>query len=176
MPHINDFSEEEVRMLWISQGEYERSRAASLDLVRRMDKRLQPNNPSTSCLPPNNLEDRVQLCNFRGLEGLSKAQGAKRRIRRMAATDVILSEQSYQQKEGYMDPDFIRQLYLPISTPCVQEARMRAVQDQKEADLVYATPELFKTHNGLGPSSLSSLARQTPVRSHERNIVRDRCQ
>ena len=142
IPHVNDFSEEQVQLLWVSQREYEQCLASCMEVVRRMDHERgaahPPSSSSTkisSCLPPNNTD-------FRGLEGLSRSKQFQRRTRRTAAADAILSEQSFQFQEGFDDPDVIRQLSVCISAPCVKEARMRAVQDEIEAAFIHTSPKI----------------------------------
>jgi len=139
IPHVNDFSEEQVQLLWVSQREYEQCIANCMEVIRRMDERRAAHPPFTSsskssCLPPNNSD-------FRGLEGLSRSKQFERRQRRTAAADAILSEQPFQFQEGFDDQDLIRQLSVCISAPCVKEARMRAIHDEIEAAFIHASPK-----------------------------------
>jgi len=145
MPHVNDFSQREVNALWFSRLEFEQSRADCLELVLRMDEQSQSSQEDSptekarrsSCHLPLNQQlhntPSSSLNSFRGLEGLFKEQHAKRRIRRAAASDAVMWEQSYQWEQGVDDPEFIRRLYLNISTLCLDEARLRAIQDEEEA-------------------------------------------
>ena len=155
IPHVNNFSEEQVQLLWVSQSEHDQCLADCMNLVRRMDERT--THPSfscstiASCFPPNDTD-------FRGLEGLSRSQQCQRRTRRTAAADAILSEQSFQFQEGFDDPELIRQLSVCISAPSMKEARMRAVQDEVEAAFIHSSPKLsLQLRKAFSCDHLSSL-------------------
>lgn len=131
IPHVIDLTEGEVGLLWYTTEEYEQSRDTVMRIVRRMNKRV---DAKDSRVKP------VDVCT-RGLEGLSKARGTTRRIRRLAALDAVLTEQSFQREEGQSNPEFLRQLYLQISAPCQADANLVALQDQKEAMECFMPPE-----------------------------------
>jgi hypothetical protein len=143
IPHINDFSANEINRLWYTQEESDQTRDACFEILHRMN---QAEANASSCLdhPSSYLKERVAAWSTRGLESLGQVKGNIRRIRRLAATKAVLSEQSFQREEGYDDPEFISLLYTQISAPCQVEAHSMGLEDQKEAIARYKKP-VFST-------------------------------
>ena len=138
IPHMNDFTEEEVSLVWYTPEEYEQTRSSCMKIVRRMNKKANDSHSKPDSTSSPSLKS--AMCT-RGLEGLSKVRGTTRRIRRLAAADAVLTEQSFQIEDGHSDPDFLSRLYQQISAPCQQEAHMVGLQDEKEAMQCYELQE-----------------------------------
>lgn len=167
VPHINDFSEEDILLLWYTSEEYDQTRHACMEVVRRM------NEPAThaSCLdhPSGYLKDRVTAPHTRGLESLENSKGNMRRIRRLAATKAVLSEQNFQRAEGYDDSEFLSQIYRKISAPCQVEANLMGLHDEKEALQCYNEPVISPRSTGL---SVPRKAIRLPSSGSRSRIVR----
>ena len=146
IPHINDFSQDDIDVLWYTREEFGRSKAACMRIVRRMNKAedMPPCQDCTSVFPIERA-----AASTRGLESLANSKANIRRIRRLAAAKAVLSEQSFQRDEGYRDPEFLSQIYRHISAPCQVEANLTGLQDEKEATRCYHLPVETPQATGL---------------------------
>ena len=78
----------------------------------------------------------VKYC-ARGLESSTfQAQQAKKNNRR-DAYDAVLDEQDEQHESDDFDEDAIAELYHEVSASCQMWAHVVAMQDQREAELIY---------------------------------------
>lgn len=178
IPHINDFSDELIDLLWVSPDEFEMSFADCKALVRSSNELRLPQERSKQCCtePPisNMLRQRVLPESLRGLEGYDRQHGSKIRARRDAAVDIILSEQSFQREEIDPDPEFLRQLYISISSSCLREAQARALQDRIDADAIYSLALKKSTAMSKRSDYYSTRSRLPRVRSLEQLNHRSR--
>lgn len=141
IPHVSDFTEDELDLLWFTEEEYEQTRKNCMKIVRSMNK-IRNEADDTNSIESQDCSRRSLLDSCtRGLESLSKARATTRRIRRLAAADAILTEQNFQREEGRSDAEFLRRLYEKISLCCQEEAKKVALRDQEEALQYYKSPE-----------------------------------
>jgi hypothetical protein len=155
IPHIKDFSKEDISLIWYAPDEYTQCRDSCMKIIRRMDEMEESTGSASPCAIPGGNHDVSSRCT-RGLECYAKTKSTQRRIRRLAATDAVLTEQHFQYEEGRYDPDFLRQVYQHITAPCQVEAHLTALQDEKEAIRCYNMMESTTRVTFLGSASLPS--------------------
>ena len=121
--HVNDMSEQELNATWYNTLEY-----------HSFKKECQ----LTICLARAAHEARTRLpgrgkqVTERGLEHLiHKERGDLRRVRRRCGMEAVLSEQLYQQQQGFSSPESIAASYRQISGPAQCDANDQAFQYQK---------------------------------------------
>lgn len=72
------------------------------------------------------------LCT-RGLESRTECGSNLRKMRRIQCAFGVLDEQEYQREESIRDENMISEIYINLCGTSSQEARIRALQDQRIA-------------------------------------------
>ena len=119
VPHINDFSPEEVSAIWYSKKEYKKFKKEiqfTLDLARE-----------GKLMGQHRYSDR-------GLEHvIYRKVGTLRRLRRERSVDTVILEQRDQRREGTFSPEFIAELYQDVSAKSQLDAQKLALKDATDA-------------------------------------------
>ena len=118
----HEFSEEELDACWFRGDEYA---AITRSCVKQIQKLEQGSKLRDQKYCSRGLETHTQLA------GLAKAQN------RRAAWDAVLDEQEEQVSLGVVDDEPIAQRYQDASSSCQLWAVKIALDDQREAELVY---------------------------------------
>jgi len=99
----------------------------------------------------------------RGLENQTQKGSQRKRRRKRAGRLTVLKEQSRQWSTGIRDDEALRNAYLKISLPCLQEAHAWGRMDEREALAIHSSQK--NENSGTAPNS-SML--QQPRRSSRR--------
>ena len=124
IPCINDYSREEIEQCWFLPEE-------SFQITQRCIKEIIMLEEGTR------LKDKKYCA--RGLETSTKLAQKAKTLNRRAAFDAVLDEQDEQddQNDGDFDDEAMADMYREVSKSCQMWAHVVAMQDQREAELIY---------------------------------------
>lgn len=120
VPHLNEFSPEDIDAIWISQKEYTNIKmAVKQSVIFKVKYGI--------------IDDDLEFC-ARGLE--TKDDTVQRRLNQKEAVASVLNEQYLQRMETSVSdmPELIAMLYSVFSYPCQQRAHTLALRDAVDVD------------------------------------------
>lgn len=117
--HVANFSEDEHEAYWCSPYEYRLMKKNIKSEVELLDSGLML------------LEANPEFCS-RGIEHLTSAGSERRMANKLRGRAVVIEEQALQREEGSDDQLYVAQIYADASAEAVEEARLRALNDQLE--------------------------------------------
>jgi hypothetical protein len=120
IPHVNDFSEEDILNGWYRKRDYVKMSAEVSKIAKLIAK-------------GKDVDGREDLC-IRGLEHLVEVDVADYRAETMiASVDAVLDEQEDQRNEETYDSDIIAKIYAELAAPLQKEAYLVALRDALDA-------------------------------------------
>jgi hypothetical protein len=120
IPHVKDFSEEDILNGWYRKRDYAKMSAEVTKIARLIAK-------------GQDVGGREDIC-IRGLEHMVEEDVADYRAEKMiASVDAVLDEQEDQRNEETYDADIIAKMYAEIAAPLQKEAYLVALRDALDA-------------------------------------------
>jgi len=120
--HLNEYSKEEIQNSWYSDREIGVIVSDCMAIIS-WDEDKKSFIPSTHC--------------FRGLEYRTPEGQKMRMSNKLGAMDTVLDEQDIQRQHNENDVDELREIYSEYSEPCHAAAHRIAVEDEKQATIIY---------------------------------------
>lgn len=157
IPHVNDFSEEDIINGWYRKRDYQKMSAEVSKIAKLIAK-------------GQDLDGREDIC-IRGLEHMVEEDVADYRAEKMiASVDAVLDEQEDQRNEETYDADIIAEMYAEIAAPLQKEAYLVGLRDALDATEAVEEMWVVKEKTKKTKSSKKS-SKKTPKssKSDERN-------
>jgi len=123
IPHLNEYTDEEIAAVWFDPHEYAMMKNEYKDTVFLME-----------C---GQVLDEVEHTG-RGLEYRTQDGAWARYENKRDAYNAVLDEQDIQWKEDYDDDEALRRVYLNHSTKCSEAAHKLAMRDARDAEAIFA--------------------------------------
>ena len=122
VPRLSALPKSEIEARWLTPSESKRIEEICRTTVRMM--------MAGQVIP----KDDDDYCT-RGLEIRTKLGARRRYQKRDAARRALLRAQHFQQREGFIDEQYLAELYQGYTTTCGNEAYRRGLSDQQEVPL-----------------------------------------
>jgi hypothetical protein len=151
IPHVKDFSEEDILNGWYRKRDYQKMSAEVSRIAKLIAK-------------GQDVDGREDIC-VRGLEHMVEEDVADYRAEKMiASVDAVLDEQEDQRNEETYDDDIIAKLYAEIAAPLQKEAYLVGLRDALDA--TEAREEMWaEKENETKTKSLKKASKKTPKSS-----------
>jgi hypothetical protein len=119
IPHVEDFTQEEIADLWHQVYDYDAMASENLRTVDMMKNGRLSNNDGEFCV--------------RGLEHRMPDRWIRRQKSMQAARDAVIDEQELQWSRQSRNPVYLAEIYSEFATLALDTARTKGLQDEKEA-------------------------------------------
>lgn len=139
IPHLDDYSDEEIAAVWFEASEYANMKNEYKDTVFLME-----------C---GQVLDEIEHTK-RGLEYRTQEGAWARYENKRDAYNAVLDEQDIQWKEDYDDDEALRRVYLKHSTKCGIAAHKLAMQDASDAEAIFAEASEGSSTTGGKPTKI----------------------
>ena len=159
VPHIDDMTPEEVKVIWYEKADYEKIKMAMIPIIRKMMKK--------EAIPETDKET------IRGLEFRTRQGAIRRQHNKLEAITAVLDEQDRQLDDiGRVDEELLAKVYKQFNAHCQKEAHKLALGDVQPAKdhCLDVTESVRKQYEGeerqipLRKPSLGKLMKQMRMR------------
>lgn len=141
IPHIDDFSKEEVADVWYEREDYEQMKKSLIPVVKRMMKgeKITETNHETA----------------RGLEFRTREGAMKRQRNKLDSIAAVLEEQHRQRIIGFSNDEVLREIYISRTAHCLKEARQLGINDEECLQRARSWKNLDKKRTSLKTRTVS---------------------
>ena len=120
VPHLSEMTESELDARWLTSSECKQIKSGcKITVHMMMAGQSIPKNDDAFCT--------------RGLEIRTKLGARQRYAKRDKARRALFRAQHFQQREGFLDEQYLSELYMRYTAACCKEAFLRGLSDQREA-------------------------------------------